>query len=756
MNSLYPLLTGRFIEGRTDLDRLITPAILHIFRRTTLDYMKNCNCPPLSSEQRHKIRDFYGRYTRVDPLYHRVYTGRSGQFFTEYMPDDIYFGRIEPFYTDRLCSRALDNKCYYYSFFSNVKLPRLIVMRIGSNWVDANLRLISFRDACELVGKEQRCVAKRALYSEGGYGLAFLEGEEAVSGFKRFVRKNNTDIVVQAVIDQHPEYSRLHPQSVNTVRLMSLLTPEGVKVFAGAVRIGTGASRVDNLAVGGVFCGLDGSGNLSRIGVLNDGGVVTSHPELGYSFEGIRLPYYDRAVELVERAHGIMAHCRLASWDVAIDSEGDAVLIETNLSLGTIHSMQVCCGPIFGEDTRKILDEVYFDKKGRKRRKPYLGLNPRDYYYLRDNLLGILRGYYKPGYTHIQLLGNTALRVIDKKLIDEVSGLYPELTDEQKQETRDYYRPYVRRVNTDSHKVYSGKSGRFYPDYIPEDMYMCDIDRYLSDRETAYYLDNKCYYYRLFAGIRQPEAVVMRINGIWMDADYRVIDKKAVAMKLFAADSIVVKAANGSEGGVGVTFLELGRISGRREKISAFSNVLRGMKNDIIVQKTIGQYAPLKALHPESLNTYRIISLLIDGGVRIIDRCLKIGVGSSRVDNGSSGGIFCGVMSNDTLGPIGTFMNGRVIKRHPDLGYLIEGTQAYHIKECEELVQRAHPVLGHHRLVSWDVAVDESGSAVLIEANLALGGSDQVQAVCGPFFGKYTGAVLKEVYGDRKALRQNK
>jgi hypothetical protein len=54
-----------------------------------------------------------------------------------------------------------------------------------------------------------------------------------------------------------------------------------------------------------------------------------------------------------------MGHFRMISWDVAIDEQGEAVLIEANLTLGGISDVQMCSGPLFGRDTKKILDEVF-------------------------------------------------------------------------------------------------------------------------------------------------------------------------------------------------------------------------------------------------------------------------------------------------------------------------------------------------------------------------------------------------------------
>ena len=55
-------------------------------------------------------------------------------------------------------------------------------------------------------------------------------------------------------------------------------------------------------------------------------------------------------------------------------------------------------------------------------------------------------------------------------------------------------------------------------------------------------------------------------------------------------------------------------------------------------------------------------------------------------------------------------------------------------------------MIAHFRLVSWDIAIDDKKEAVLIECNLSLGGSDDVQVVNGPFFGEWTKQVLDEVY----------
>ena len=57
--------------------------------------------------------------------------------------------------------------------------------------------------------------------------------------------------------------------------------------------------------------------------------------------------------------HAQMPRFRLVSWDFAIDPDGEPVLIEANLHYGELDFHQINNGPIFGEDTEKILKEVF-------------------------------------------------------------------------------------------------------------------------------------------------------------------------------------------------------------------------------------------------------------------------------------------------------------------------------------------------------------------------------------------------------------
>ena len=332
LENIRCLLTGRYEEGRTDLNTLWNPALIRVDRRMVTPSLKHV--PGLTGRQKRAVRSFYRPYVRrITDRYHRYYSHREE-------------------------ARFLDNKCYYYRLFSHIRQPELIGMRIGGTWLDGKLAPVPFGRVKEAAAGEPELVVKRAVNSQGGYGVSFLSRGETGTGLEALVRQIPCDLVIQKPVRQHPE-------SVNTLRIVSLLTGERVKIYAVCLKIGVGKERVDNGCHGGIYCGVRPDGRLRPIGVTDSGRTIRRHPQLGYRFEEQRVPCLKSALELVRRAHPFLGHFRLISWDVAIDENGEAVLIEANLSLGGINDVQLCSGPLFGRDTKKVLDEVF---AGRRRK----------------------------------------------------------------------------------------------------------------------------------------------------------------------------------------------------------------------------------------------------------------------------------------------------------------------------------------------------------------------------------------------------
>ena len=319
----------------------------------------------LTKEQKKQMNDFYSKYVKITDISHRFYTEKTGEFSPYYLPMDIYLNCVDEYYDNRDESKVMDNKCYYYTIFPGIPQPEAVIFRIGGLWYSSNMELVSFEEAGKLLSMEEASFAKQATASYGGKGVMYISKEkgDVLQQFDEFLKHAKGDIVVQKPVKQHKDISNIFPHSVNTMRIISLLSQDGVKIYSSILRLGVGEEKVDNASRGGVTCGINDDGTLkARLYKLN-GERYDAHPTNGFKTEGYQLPGYEAAKALVKKAHPMVPHFKLVSWDIAITEEGEAVLVEANLAKGSSEFHQLNNGPLFGEDTPKILDEVFGKNK---------------------------------------------------------------------------------------------------------------------------------------------------------------------------------------------------------------------------------------------------------------------------------------------------------------------------------------------------------------------------------------------------------
>ena len=171
--------------------------------------------------------------------------------------------------------------------------------------------------------------------------------------------KNETDYIIQKIIEQHEDLNKVHSGSVNSLRIVSILMQDGVYILSSNLRMGVDSGRVDNVTAGGISCGINNDGTLKKYATsYYTGEKFEKHPQ-GLIFEGYKVPSYENAIKLVIEAHPLIPHFRLVSWDIAIDKDGNPVLIEANMRKGGINLNQFNNGPLFGDLTEKVLDEVF-------------------------------------------------------------------------------------------------------------------------------------------------------------------------------------------------------------------------------------------------------------------------------------------------------------------------------------------------------------------------------------------------------------
>lgn len=312
----------------------------------------------LTKQEKKQAIEFYKPYLKIDPVFHAFYKEKTGEFQVENLPVDVYINRVDEYFNNRNASHVLDNKCLYSRLFPGISTLEVIASRMGGFWYDGQMNIITKQQWIKELQKEEAVFLKAATDSFGGNGVKFVEMKN-LDELEAFLKIQKGDLVVQRPFIQHPSFAKLNSSSVNTLRILSLLTQEGVAFYSSFVRMGVGKTKVDNAAQGGIFCGLREDGSLKDTAYRLNGESFKSHPDNHLVFDGYKLVGYDKAKELIKKAHPLIPTFRMISWDIVIDEQGEAHMLEANFSKGGVGAYQLSNGPLFGKDTKKILDEVF-------------------------------------------------------------------------------------------------------------------------------------------------------------------------------------------------------------------------------------------------------------------------------------------------------------------------------------------------------------------------------------------------------------
>lgn len=157
--------------------------------------------------------------------------------------------------------------------------------------------------------------------------------ESCVSEVKHLIREKS---VIQKKIIQHPEISRIHENSVNTMRVVTCYDPHNVSVYISMLRVGRSGNFVDNTAAGNLIVGIDqDTGRLQKYAFsmtrLKDM-YLTQHPDSGFVFEGHNIPFFREAVDTCRDLHRYFDMFLLLGWDVAFTPTGIIILECNNIS----------------------------------------------------------------------------------------------------------------------------------------------------------------------------------------------------------------------------------------------------------------------------------------------------------------------------------------------------------------------------------------------------------------------------------------
>ena len=142
--------------------------------------------------------------------------------------------------------------------------------------------------------------------------------------------------LAEKIIQQHEAIAAFNPDSVNTLRVITLNDGKGgISVPAAAIRIGRSGASIDNFCAGGMAAVIDPEEGIVITGAYDKDNVrYIRHPDTGLVIVGFQIPYWERVLETVRQTAAMTPEVRLIGWDVVVKQNGEINLIEGNISPG--------------------------------------------------------------------------------------------------------------------------------------------------------------------------------------------------------------------------------------------------------------------------------------------------------------------------------------------------------------------------------------------------------------------------------------
>lgn len=326
------------------------------------------------------------------------------------------------------------------------------------------------------------------------------------------------------------------------------------------------------------------------------------------------------------------------------------------------------------------------------------------------------------------------------KLRRRQGGNYRVLSRDEKKEIRQYWRRYGKHVSPDWAAYNSYGNGIVDPRYIPESLFFSEIVPKLGDVNMRG-LHHKNVSSQIFSS-KQPKVIIRKNEGLYSDNEHRPIILREGLEACADHGEVIIKPSFGTYGGSGIDFWS------REDGLDALEKIVEAHKT-VVVQEIIKQHPYLSAIHSSSVNTLRVVTLLIDDRVEVLSTILRMGQKNKRVDNYSAGGIIACVGRDGTIRESTVQSNQVVLTEHPD-GFVFKDERIPNFEKVLEDIYEQCWRIPYFRLVSWDYAIDEAGDPVLIEANFPSSQIDLHQINIGPIFGDYTDRVLDYVYKGKR------
>ena len=194
----------------------------------------------------------------------------------------------------------------------------------------ADINKLSLEEFDKFINKHKIIFCKPACGDSGrGIERLSIKDFKTTKEMYNYIKEKNINVLEQVII-QHKDMSKVNSACVNCMRLVTVVNGKNVDVIYGVVKFGGGKSFVDNMSYGTMSCPIDlKTGKIYANGQTEHEEVFKEHPVSNVYYIDFQIPCFKEAVKLVKEAALEIPTVRQVGWDIGI-SENGPVIVEGN------------------------------------------------------------------------------------------------------------------------------------------------------------------------------------------------------------------------------------------------------------------------------------------------------------------------------------------------------------------------------------------------------------------------------------------
>lgn len=197
-----------------------------------------------------------------------------------------------------------------------------------------DLSLLTKKDFVSFFQKHKEIFVKDVFGLCGrGIGVYNIEKCQPEKLYEDLKRESKVKYLIESCMHQHSDISKLHPWSINTIRIVTLYNKQtnNVDVVCARQRIGNKKNRVDNFHQDGLCAVIDvETGVITSVGYDKNGKKYVCHPLTNVVIPGFQEPNWEECKRFVCELARVEPEVGYVGWDIVSQQDGSFAVIEGN------------------------------------------------------------------------------------------------------------------------------------------------------------------------------------------------------------------------------------------------------------------------------------------------------------------------------------------------------------------------------------------------------------------------------------------